>query len=191
MKKILILLIITLFSCEKYDGLPYKEFKIKKGEHSSNHEVELMHTRFIAYDVIFDSSVIYISQNTGNQGDINKLFGFADCNDHHHNNSARFGWRWNPDSVAVEILAYYYVNAVRKNKFLMTVQPGEEHTYVIHYHDDGYAFKIDNKIDVIVERGDVCSRGEYYLLYPYFGGDETAPHDVRIFMSRHFRKTGD
>lgn len=188
MKKLLILLLLACVGCEKYEGLPYVEYLIKEGQHSSNYEVETLSNYFLSYDVIFDSSAIYLSKDPKNQGDINKLFGFADCNNHHHKNSIRFGWRWNPDSVAIEILAYYYVNSVRKNKFLTTVQPGELHTYVLYHHNDGYGIAIKDVVDVVVEQGDVCTRGAYYLLYPYFGGNETAPHDIRIYMRRHFRR---
>ena len=63
-------------------------------------------------------------------------------------------------------------------KHIKNVLPFETHEYQITLMDDHYIFRID---DVeVTEVRDRCGLGHYYLLYPYFGGDETAPHTIKI-----------
>ena len=123
-----IILTLLMPGCEDYEGLPYQLYTIKEGRHSSAHSVELLNRSFLVFDVIFDESAKYFTNNPANQADVNKLFGFADCNEMHQNNSLRFGWRWNPNpdpkllkekggvvdpNGMVEILAYCYVDSKR------------------------------------------------------------------------------
>ena len=49
--------------------------------------------------------------------------------------------------------------------------------------DDSYLFIVDG-ISVIMDRSNKCNRGVYYMLYPYFGGDEKAPHEIDITISK-------
>ncbi len=137
---------------------------------------------FTATDVVefrtrFDTSAEYSTADPANQADINKLRGMSDCGSHHHTNSARFGWRWNVDRI--EILAYTYVAGVRDDVLLGSVLPGEWHDYRLELTPTGYEFTFDG-VTTTTPRG--CAQADLakYHLWPYFGGDEVAPHTITI-----------
>lgn len=124
----------------------------------------------------FDSSAIYQTTLSENQGDINKLFGMSDCNSDHQMNSARFGWRWFDGKL--EIWAYAYVNGERKIAFIQSVSIGSTDLYQLTFTDSSYLFKVN---DAVVSIPRPCSDpANGYRLYPYFGGDEVAPHRITI-----------
>src|SRR5688500_4802621 len=111
------LIIVSLTACVKGNQLTDepavvtqgKIYLIQKGSHAaSGNNFQLMRSSALQCEVTFDSSAIYQSVNPGNQQDVNKLIGFSDCNNEHHQNSARLGWSWNGHAVA--LYAYAYVN---------------------------------------------------------------------------------
>jgi len=131
----------------------------------------------LKFKVIFDSSCVYTNVDPVNQADINKLYGFADSNVFHQINSARFGWNWM--NGVMHIHAYCYVSTVRMYKELGTVPLNREVDCAIDVLPGRYIFTLNGKRDTMLRSSqDTVAVG--YKLYPYFGGDETAPHDVRI-----------
>ncbi len=184
-------LILSLVACTKnhqelsmmnsgpYAG--YHEFRIMAGQnYCEKNSYPKYNGKSAAFNVIFDSSAIYQTAEKSNQLDINKLYGFADCGTHHQDNSARFGWRWNGSSI--DILAYCYVNSTRKNKLVGTVNIGEVNKFNLSVDSNQYVFQLNKNI-VRMERA--CAEPAFngYELYPYFGGDEPAPHNISIFIS--------
>ncbi len=129
--------------------------------------------------VKFDSTAIYSTVDPGNQDDINKLFGFSDNGMDHHRYSARFGWRWS--GGALRLFAYVYNNAVVETKELTSITVGAEITCTIRIMQDHYLF-IVNDTQEQLPRASTTQIGKGYQLYPYFGGDEVAPHTVNIWM---------
>ncbi len=183
MKKLITILTLPmlLFACEeRWDG--YERHLIRKGDHSSTIRLELLDRDYLAYHVIFDSSAIYQCKTQENQWDTNKLFGFADSDEHHQKNSARFGWRWLDGQL--EILAYCYVNGERVIEELGTTAIGASNYYEIQLTSSHYVFRFRNVIHRVSRKH--SGSGAHYLLFPYFGGDERAPHDIMIMMKRAF-----
>jgi len=131
----------------------------------------------IHFRAILDSSCIYTTVNSDNQQDINKLYGFADCSSFHQNNSARFGWDWYRGQMHIH--AYCYSNTVRSYKELGTVPLNKAFDCSITVLPGKYIFTLNGKADTM-ERGCTDKIAAGYKLYPYFGGDETAPHDIRV-----------
>lgn len=129
------------------------------------------------FEATFDDSAIYATEDPRNQHDINKLYGFSDCSSHHHTNSARFGWRWLDG--ALEIFAYIYVDGERMWEHLGDATIGEASHYDLVTDGAEYVFTFDGTT-VRMPRGCAGDGGVKYRLYPYFGGDETAPHDITI-----------
>jgi hypothetical protein len=158
----------------------YTAYIIRKGNHSAegNHYRSLL-TDHLKFRVLFDSSCIYTTSREWNTADVNKLYGFSDCNTGHHVNSARFGWRWS--GQALEILAYCYVNGERQSKLLGTIPIGQPVDMSIRLQESEYIFELNGQ-SFRMPRYCATSRAEGYQLYPYFGGDETAPHDVKILV---------
>lgn len=182
--KLLVSLLSVLFivvGCRKKTQDGYMAYTIKSGKHSSVFKFTSHTSDVLKFDAIFDSSAIYDTEDPVNQYDINKLYGFSECNQHHQNNSARFGWRWLNGKL--EIHGYVYNNGERLSQYITSVSLGESHTYQIRITDDWYLFRVDNEL-ANLPRTNNCDMGLYYMLYPYFGGDETAPHDIKILIKQ-------
>ena len=131
----------------------------------------------LRFKAIFDSSCIYSTVDPNNQADINKLYGFADSMTFHQVNSARFGWNWMNGKMHIH--AYCYVSTVRMYKELGTVNLNEEVDCSLEVLPGKYLFTLNGKTDTM-QRACMDTIAEGYRLYPYFGGDEQAPHDIRI-----------
>lgn len=116
-----------------------------------------------------------------NQLDINKLYGFSDNNAVHQQFSARFGWRWS-DS-ALYLFGYTYNNGIRAYKKLGSVKIGTENFCSIKVDSTSYIFTLNDAVDSM-ERKSSTPDAVGYQLYPYFGGDELAPHDINIWIKQ-------
>jgi hypothetical protein len=157
----------------------FTEYLIKKGHHYSNATSSEFSGNKLDFEVIFDSSATYTTTAKENAGDINKLYGFSDCNTLHQLNSARVGWVWN--SNALELYAYCYVNGERESRFLGIAPVNEAIRLTIRLTPTDYIFSFQ-ETDTKVARHCSDSNTTGYRLYPYFGGNETAPHDIRILI---------
>lgn len=172
-------LITLLTGCGNNEINPYpgyKEYLIKKGNHYSNGFSINFNNFEISKDVIFTESCQY-TLNSEDQADINKLFGLSD-GINHSKWSARFGWRYYKNNI--EILAY-----VRSNKkiifhILGTTKPDEVVHCKLQIFLDKYRF-IFNENVYDVPRNNKYD-GYRYALKPYFGGNNPAPHDIKIYM---------
>ena len=160
--------------------IPFIQYNIKKGQQfcdkSTYVAVEYSELKFV---VKFDSSAIYKTINSSNQNDINKLYGFSDNDSAHHLYSARFGWRWN--DKALRLFAYIYNDGIRTSKELGSIQIGTENNCSIKVAGGHYIFSLNNITDTL-QRSSTTVKGKGYKLYPYFGGDETAPHDISVLI---------
>ncbi|MFN3403645.1 MAG: hypothetical protein ACK40G_06070 [Cytophagaceae bacterium] len=152
---------------------------IKSGSHSANGKGVDVSGKVLSFLVTFDSSAVYKTSIPENQEDINKLFGFSDCDSHHHTNSARFGWRWFNSSL--QIFAYCYNQGQRVDNFITSVELNKKYLYKISLTDSEYKFELDNK-SIAVPRACSGPGVNKYFLLPYFGGDEKAPHNIIIKM---------
>lgn len=155
-----------------------RQYVIRAGEQHATLSFEKTELTKLKFKAQFDSSAIYQTLDANNQPDINKLYGVSDCNSYHHSNSARFGWRWYQNQL--EIWAYSYVNGKRLSAFVDTVALNEYNEYEIMFEDNQYVFRLNDK-KVEMERS--CqAQAIGYKLFPYFGGDETAPQDISIWI---------
>lgn len=171
----LILLLLLLFtSCSKTQN-GVEIYTIKQGSHYTYHSHKIVGNN-LKFDVLFESSCAYDLGNI-NQKDINKLFGFNACNSLHHEFSARFGWVYNGEQI--EIYAYVYDFGVRDFIQIAVVNLNEWNTFELTNTGTAYAFKV-NHILFLYEKDSNCVTKYNYMLYPYFGGDEVAPHDITI-----------
>jgi len=171
----------TVISCD----LPFDEesasrdFLIRQGEHYSTPRLmETMDSGIIKFKATFDESARYTLDDPSMQSNKNKLMGFSDCSSLHHENSARFGWQWFNEQL--QIYAYCYVDSVRVEEFLQTIDINEENLYEITKTGEQYIFYINGDRKTAISRSGHCESGVSYVLYPYFGGSVPAPHDVRV-----------
>jgi hypothetical protein len=131
------------------------------------------------FTVRFDSSAIYKTNAEINQFDINKLYGFSDNNQDHHQYSARIGWSWNQN--ALRLYGYVYNDGKLIKQELGVAEIGKEIQCSIQVDGASYRFMMDDA-HLLMPRASTTVSGKGYLLYPYFGGDETAPHDISIWI---------
>jgi hypothetical protein len=187
-------LALVLFSCSKEDlsfrkastGKPtsttaFTKYTIRQGQNYCDENkftsVSYSELSFIAK---FDSSAIYSTVNPDNQLDINKLYGFSDNNSLSHQQfSARFGWRWSDN--ALRLFGYVYNNGIRDSKELGIVQIGAENSCSIKVNPKSYVFTLNGTVDSL-PRTSTTAKATGYKLYPYFGGDEPAPHTISIWI---------
>ena len=135
------LVILMVFSCEPALEDTFERVVIPQGAHSSSPKVQLLQSNTFKFRAIFDETAIYTSSSEENQHDANKLLGFSDCNSHHHQNSARFGWRWLDGKL--EVLAYTYADGERSVEYLTDININESHDYQIKLKEDAYVFSVD------------------------------------------------
>jgi hypothetical protein len=158
----------------------YIQYTIQKGQQYCDKSIFVpVKCNLLSFKVKFDSSAIYKTVADSNQSDINKLYGFSDNNAAHHEYSARFGWRWSDN--ALRLFAYDYNNSVMSFKELGTVQIGVENTCSIKVLGNEYVFTL-NGIETKMPRASTTTLAEGYKLFPYFGGNELAPHNISIWI---------
>ncbi len=156
----------------------YVDYLIAKGGHSSDkNSYKPVTTSEMKFIVKFDNSAIYQTIIPLNQLDVNKLYGFSDNNQDHHIHSARIGWRWYNNQL--ELMGYVYNNGTFNYKFLTAVPLNQEITCSIKVQGQSYILTA-NGVSISMVRGATTEQGVGYQLYPYFGGDEVAPHDIKI-----------
>lgn len=162
-----------------------KKYVIKKGEHDCRGiHFGITFGRKVKVRAKFDKSCLYDLKSNENY-DINKLFGFSTTY-YHHNQSARIGWRC-LDGVTIQILTYTYNMGERMEASILgSVKPGElfecsiediETDYLYVFTGGGYT----NTVRVPKQEDKVIFK---YLLWPFFGGNIPAPHDMILYMER-------
>lgn len=180
----LMALSISLFTILAPQALAFsrsgKTYTIKKGNHSSGIHFGTFKGKSLSLSFQFDDGAIYTTKDPANQLDTNKLAGFTDCNSlSPTENSARLGWRWL--NQRIEIMAYVDYKGKHYFNVLGHTFPGEVSTGSIKLENNKYAFYYKGN-KVLMDRH--CSKSNMvgFELYPYFGGQETAPKDVKIWV---------
>lgn len=160
---------------------------IKKGTHSSYKFPSLLIDEGkITYKVKFTPSCRY-DIGIADQLDINKLFGIGYF-PHHHKNSMRFGWRYLIHMDAIEAMAYYYVDGQRVFQHIAFLKMNNNYTFIMYILPDGHLLTVlDDDLKMVA--GDLLvntlvGKKIGYALHPYFGGNQTAPHNIQIEMKK-------
>lgn len=162
------------------DQSGFKKYTIKAGAHNSSETAyKPLEIATMKFAVKFDSSAIYQAKNPANQEDINKLYGFSDNGMDHHQFSARIGWVWSRQ--ALRLYAYVYNNGMRVDKEITTIPLGQEIACSIKTTATHYIFSVGDATEQL-PRMSTSALAKGYQLYPYFGGDELAPHEVTIWI---------
>tara|TARA_R110002050_G_scaffold83411_4_gene178362 strand:- start:573 stop:1166 length:594 start_codon:yes stop_codon:yes gene_type:complete len=174
-----------LKSCSKEDDSGYRVYTIDKGNHYSDGPIDKLFgndnkSTSWEWEVIFDASCIYSESdlfNPSNYLDVNKLIGFSDCDRHHSQYSCRVGWRASGDSI--ELLIYKRDDNNISFKPLEKVYTDQVVNITLEFKDTIYISCIDGNCDTL-DRS--CSKwsGRKYSLFPFFGGQEVAPREMKI-----------
>ncbi len=179
-----VMLVSLLFSCLKKEALQVPEpdfitYTIPKNQHYSTNSTYKPISNLSAqvFLVWFDTSARYSTVNPNNQSDINKLYGFSDNNSTHHAFSARIGWRWLNNKL--ELLGYVYNDSIMSYRLIGDYPINSELRCEIQVKNSQYLFSVNGN-SISLPRTSSTPSAIGYQLYPYFGGDETAPHDIKI-----------
>ncbi|WP_305982941.1 hypothetical protein [Roseivirga thermotolerans] len=181
-----ILLVISILGCSQSIDIDpdtgFEVFTIPEGSHSSIFRNEPFSGNGISVTALFDESARYTLEVASDQADINKLVGFSDCGQDHQSESARIGWRWFNDEL--QILAYTYREGQLNFEMMGTAKINESLSLRIKIATDHYEYSGDGMNTIRMPRTDNCESGENYWLWPYFGGNQPAPHDITIRLTR-------
>ena len=157
----------------------FTQYNIAAGEHYCDKTtIKPVAISQMLFKVKFDSSAIYTTVDPLNQYDINKLYGFTEGQDPHVN-SARIGWAFNDGKL--RLYAYAYKNQQRLSQEISTINIGEVINCAIKFDSLNYIFIVKDR-EVKLSRALAGITAQGYQLFPYFGGDEVAPHPIRIFI---------
>lgn len=152
-----------------------KLFTIPAGEHSSQglHLSLILGCSRMQFSAKFYPNCIYKPQREPEQ--ISKLYGLSWG--HHHDCSARIGWR--SDGTKIEVMSYVYVgHDQRESKHLGWVDVQEWHEYLIERDGKAVSLSIDGGDPVV--HTVFAPLAASYRLYPFFGGEIPAPHEMWI-----------
>jgi hypothetical protein len=156
------------------------KYTILKGQQYCDKSIFVpVHVSTFSFQVKFDSSAIYQTSDPHNQSDINKLLGFSDNNTDHHEYSARIGWRWSDN--ALHLFGYVYNKGIVSFKEISKIDIGVPVSCCIKVSGNEYIFTV-NKTQIKMPRESTTALAEGYKLWPYFGGNETAPHNISIWI---------
>jgi hypothetical protein len=145
--------------------------------------------RDLTFEVCFKESCKYDLKND-DQLDVNKLFGRS-YGINHHDNSIRVGWRYNPLIGKIMLYSYCYANGVRKISHLQNVEV-EETFFIKIKHDLTPSIIIsgtkNDRPGVYMLRWMPWKLKKFgYKLFPYFGGNSTAPHNMSVYLKEMFQ----
>ena len=157
----------------------YSTYTIQKGAHyCDQNPVKTVALSEMKFMVKFDSSAIYQTELPENQYAVNKLWGFSEGTSNHYN-SARIGWSWTDD--ALRLYGYAYVSGELHYQEITSVAIGTEISCSIKLAADTYLFTV-NGVSASLPRSLSGAQANGYQQYPYFGGNETAPHLITILI---------
>ena len=155
----------------------FTTYLIRKGNNYCDQSVlKSVTTAEMKFVARFDTSAIYQSVNPVNQYDINKLYGFSEGFNNQFN-SARIGWRWS--NGALRLFGYVYKSGVRYSQEITSIPFNTDITCSIKLNGANYLITA-NGVTVTLPRGLTSSTARGFQQYPYFGGDEAAPKNIRI-----------
>lgn len=170
-----------------------RTIKIKKGRHmASNQFTRPSLSPFVwRKRVLFTESCRYVLDDPSQQKDWNKLGGFGTGvfplvkQFMAHEDSFRYGWRYNQSSGLMEISPYYYIDGERFYAETLGIKPvsvnvGEMVEFQICKMPfwGSILFAINKKEVFSVKFNKSYALGWEYPLY--FGGTLPAPHDMEI-----------
>jgi hypothetical protein len=163
------------------------DFWIRAGAHEGSPQcirdicLQTAVDRTLAYQILFPAGADYRTALAQNQLDWNKAPGFTTMRIHW--NSIRLGWRWLPNESKMELGFYGYLRGKRIERPLAKVDLGQWTDVEVRMHKGGLAVQVGSA------RYEEAQSLGFSALFPtptavletvYFGGDETAPHDIPV-----------
>lgn len=173
------LLILLIFSCRK-ESNDWDIYKIYGGNHKCNGwRGDICGSKLEEWWK-FEEDCYYTVPNSDSL-DWNKLTGLGDLDN--QKNSIRVGWRCINNTF--QVCAYVH-NKVRyqvtDDMILKTVKANQPFRVRIVYNNNSAEIQVDNKIFKVE---DISRPNVIFKQYPWFGGQETAPHDMTLYTRQN------
>lgn len=179
MKKLLLVILLCVSCSKEVDDMGFRVYTIPEGEHSSGTFINHPDNSRIVFKFILDESAIYKSIVPENQHDVNKIYGFSDFGKIHQKYSIRLGWRYLNGNL--ELCWLRHEDGIHSSGKIQNVEIDQIYNATINITTFYYEIVIDSDTTLVRRR----PKGNWglvkrYYLYPYFGGNEFAPHDIQI-----------
>ena len=174
-----------------------KWYRIKEGNHYSFHWPKLYFGNKTEFDIDITLGVGCRYQFYGSDSsDINKLFGVSFG--YHHKNSIRIGWNHHTDGRFC-LFYYAYNKGIRVDRVIGYCSQHERVNIKIKLNFNKDLVEITSKNFISITSIPIVTRQVSfkfpkfkigYYLFPYFGGNCKAPHDMNIGIdtNRHKNK---
>lgn len=91
-----------------------------------------------------------------------------------------FNLRWYNDTL--EIWAYVYNRGTLNFAKITDIQINRWYDFCISIHPNSLQFTVNSQT-LTLPRTNSCEKGVYYILQPYWGGENPAPHNVTISIN--------
>ncbi len=157
----------------------FRIYTIPEGEHSSGTFFNHPDNSRIVFKFMLDESAIYQTEIPENQHDVNKIYGFSDFGKIHQKYSIRLGWRYVDGNI--ELCWLRHENGKHSSGKIKNIEIEEIYQAVINITTFNYEIVVDGDTTLVRRRPDgYWGLVRRYYLYPYFGGNEYAPHDINI-----------
>ena len=179
-QKVILLISLFFISCEKeVDDLGFRVYTIPAGEHSSGSFLNHPDNSKIEFKFILDESAYYKTEIPENQHDVNKIYGMSDFGVRHQKYSIRLGWRYIENEL--QLCWLRHEEGRHSSGTIKTIEPDVIYNATIDIKTFYYIITVDGDTTMVRRRpeGNWGIVRRYYL-YPYFGGNEYAPHDITI-----------
>ncbi len=179
MKRIALIILLCMGCTKEVDDLGFRIYTIPEGEHSSGTFFNHPDNSRIEFKFMLDESAIYQTEIPENQYDVNKIYGFSDFGKIHQKYSIRLGWRYIDGKI--ELCWLRHEEGRHSSAKIRNIEINEIYNAVINITTFNYQIVIDDDTTLVRRRPDgYWGLIRRYYLYPYFGGNEYAPHDINI-----------
>ena len=176
----IVLIFLFIVACGKeVDDLGFRTYVIPAGEHSSGNFISHPDNSRLVFDFILDESAEYYTEVPENQHDVNKIYGMSDFGVRHQKYSIRLGWRYIDNEI--ELCWLRHEEGRHSSATIRTIEPNTVYSAMIDITTFYYVIVINSDTTMVRRRPEgYWGLIRRYYLYPYFGGNEYAPHDITI-----------
>jgi hypothetical protein len=184
---IIIALVLAILLDQTIPSLKnWTPYIIKRGDHytQTNFLARLLpYTKnTLTFSVIFGRGSDY-SIVGDNKFDINKLYGIGTSLKGPKHNSVRVGWRWSEFDQHIQLFLYVRDKGRIFTEYMGGVRLGEQVTFTLSFKDRAeLTWDKNNYRKASIPLSDKPLLPIYYRLFPYFGGDQKAPNDIKILI---------
>ncbi len=182
-----VLLILSLCSSCQNNKSSLKTYRVKKGKNHFSPKIFDFNNRELNFEFELDASCLYDLKDVNNKTFVSKIIGLSDCNVIHHSRAGIYlGFQPVFNELGLhtgsfEIYSYWRNEGKFQFEVIDTIRANTRHTARLRI-DKNYIWNFDGKV-YIEKRVKKCNKGIHYRFGSYFGGTETAPHNMKLKLN--------